>query len=117
MLAKVLRPGAAERGPLIDHIGQVLIDRAVATGRWATTEVPVHLTAIRRSIGNAYDMWWLSLPWWQMLWLSGSVERRFQTFTDYAQQCGLLDKWLRRAVSGMHAVSAADQDRSLHQQT
>lgn len=104
MLAKLLRPDAADHDPLVDHVGLVLIDHAVKTGLAPASEVPLNLATIRRSIGNAYDLWWLSLPWWKTLWFSGSIERRHRKFTDHAAQCGLLDNWVKRAIIGIGVV-------------
>lgn len=104
MLAKLLRPNPAELGPLVEQVRMALIDRALTTGFATGPEAPSDLSSIRRSIGNAYDLWWFSLPWWKAVWLSGSIERRHRLFTAHAGQCGLLDKWTKRVHIGIGAV-------------
>lgn len=112
MLAKLIRPNAAEHGLLADHVGSALIRLAAARGDAAASAGVPDLSAIRRSIGNAYDSWWFSLPWWQALWLSGAAERRHRRFTDHAARCGLLDKWAKRVFLGIGTVGSAPHGRA-----
>lgn len=104
MLAKLLRPNAAEYGLLADRVGIALIQFVAGQGARAAPEAVPDLSAIRRSIGHAYDSWWFSLPWWQVLWLSGAVERRHRLFVDHAVRRGLMDKWAKRLTLGIGVV-------------
>lgn len=104
MFAQLLCPNAAEHEPLLDHVGIALIEHAAATGHPPKGDTAPQLANIRRSVVNAYRQWWLGLPWWKALWLSGSSERRFRHFTDHARRCGLIEKWAKRTVIGIHAI-------------
>lgn len=108
MLARWFRPDAAEQHSLIEHVGSALIERAAAAGLASSPDLAGRLPAIRLSILSAYTHWWMTLPWWKAVWLAGSVERRFRTFTEHAERCGLFAKWLKRTVIGVPVVSAAN---------